>query len=77
MEAQSSASAAHQVVVLPGDVICKVTTDMRLGSGLTQLKDDVVATRAGLLRDKDGNKLWIDSPQVRVRMTMRARVRAV
>lgn len=53
------------VVVLPGDVIGKVTTEIRLGSGLTQLRDDIVSTRAGVLRERHGDRYWVDSSQKR------------
>lgn len=60
-----------QQVVLPGDVLAHVSaaTEVRLGAGLTQLRDQVVATRAGRLQQRDdGSKLWVEAPQVRGRL---------
>ena len=54
--------------VIPGDVVGRIgSTDasIRLGAGLTQKKADVVATRAGLLCEKGGDKYYIDSMQKR------------
>ncbi|GAA5800866.1 hypothetical protein EDC94DRAFT_697441 [Helicostylum pulchrum] len=54
-------------IVLPGDVI-DVDTDSTviLGPGLRQEGEDVVATKAGILRHLEtGNKWWIESNQKR------------
>ncbi|KAG2237658.1 hypothetical protein INT48_004561 [Thamnidium elegans] len=54
-------------IVLPGDVI-DVDTDSTvvLGPGLRQEGEDVVATKAGVLRHLEtGNKWWIESNQKR------------
>ena len=58
-----------QRIVLPGDVI-EVNTEATvvLGPGLRQEGDNVVATKAGLLRHlENGNRWWIESNQKRVK----------
>eukprot|EP00823_Brevimastigomonas_motovehiculus_P004199 TRINITY_DN270_c0_g1_i1.p1 TRINITY_DN270_c0_g1~~TRINITY_DN270_c0_g1_i1.p1 ORF type:complete len:312 (+),score=100.98 TRINITY_DN270_c0_g1_i1:85-1020(+) len=53
-------------IVFPGDVITlKANMKARLGIGLMQNKDTVVALKCGLLRQTGGNKLWIDNVQKR------------
>lgn len=57
-----------QRIVLPGDVIDVDTeSTIVLGPGLRQEGDDVVATKAGILRHLEvGNRWWIESNQKRV-----------
>lgn len=57
-----------QRIVLPGDVIHVDTeSTIVLGPGLRQEGDDVVATKAGILRHLEvGNRWWIESNQKRV-----------
>lgn len=58
-------------IVLPGDLI-PVDTESKvvLGPGLRQEGEDVVATKAGILRHiESGNRWWIESNQKRVRLT--------
>lgn len=60
-----------QRIVLPGDVI-EVDTESTvvLGPGLRQEGEDVVATKAGILRHLEvGNRWWIESNQKRVKYT--------
>ncbi len=54
-------------VAIPGDKIGKIggmdneeVVSLRLGAGLSQKKEFVMATRAGILREK-GEKYWVDS----------------
>lgn len=68
-------------VVLPGDLIpvnnesdessMNVDDDVplvRLGPGLTQVQEDIVSMKAGVLKHQDpGNKWWLESNQRRVR----------
>lgn len=56
-------------IVLPGDVIDVDTeSTVVLGPGLRQEGDEVVATKAGILRHLEtGNKWWIESNQKRVK----------
>lgn len=55
-------------VVLPGDRIGSVVQGktIRLGSGLMQDNQTIVATKAGLLRCKV-DKYWVENTQKRVR----------
>lgn len=55
-------------VVLPGDVIGTVTGEkkIRLGPGLMQDEDSIMATKAGLLRYK-AERYWVENTQKRVR----------
>ncbi|KAF7726436.1 exosome non-catalytic core subunit rrp40 [Apophysomyces ossiformis] len=54
-------------VVLPGDVIPVNNDPLILGPGLRQDGENVVATKAGLLRHMEaGNRWWIESNQRRV-----------
>lgn len=58
-----------QRIVLPGDAIDVDTeSTVVLGPGLRQEGEDVVATKAGILRHLEaGNKWWIESNQKRVK----------
>lgn len=61
-------------IVLPGDLI-PVDTESKvvLGPGLRQEGEDVVATKAGILRHiESGNRWWIESNQKRVRLTSKS-----
>jgi hypothetical protein len=57
-------------LVLPGDVIGRLSDAgdvVRLGLGLFQDNELVVASKAGMLRFRAPNKFWIESSQRRVR----------
>jgi len=59
--------------VLPGDVIGSISAKqgkLRLGMGLMQNKDSIVATKCGVLRSK-GNRYWVENHQKRVYLTKR------
>lgn len=58
-----------QRVVLPGDVIdVNTESTVILGPGLRQEGEDVVATKAGILRHLEaGNRWWVESNQKRVK----------
>lgn len=58
-----------QRIVLPGDVIDVDTeSTVVLGPGLRQEGEEVVATKAGMLRHLEvGNRWWIESNQKRVK----------
>jgi len=60
-------------VVLPGDIIGTVTGEkkIRLGPGLMQNEDAIMATKAGLLRYK-ADRYWVENTQKRVRNIQRA-----
>lgn len=55
-------------VVIPGDVIGQVEGGMtiRLGPGLIQMEESIIATKAGLLRFKAPDRFWIENNQKRV-----------
>ena len=59
-------------VVLPGDFIWKSESDskeresFKLGPGLRQESGNIIAFKAGVLRKKEPNILWVDSNQRRV-----------
>ena len=65
-------------VVLPGDVVAQKVQNnrdedkklkLKLGPGLKKEKDNIVAYKCGVLREKESTKykmLWIDSDQKRV-----------
>jgi exosome complex RNA-binding protein Rrp4 len=58
-------------VVMPGDVILtakeikKENKRLILGPGLKSEQDNIVSTKAGILRKKQPNTYWIDSYQKR------------
>ena len=56
-------------VVLPGDIVGQIGAGsdamIRLGAGLSQKKADILSTRAGLLKEKNGEKFYVDSMQKR------------
>jgi exosome complex RNA-binding protein Rrp4 len=54
-------------VVLPGDKIGSIssTKTIRLGQGLWQDNETIIATKAGFLRSK-GEKYWVENSQKRV-----------
>eukprot|EP00128_Syssomonas_multiformis_P004373 Colp12_sorted_trinity150504_noHs@22458 len=54
-------------VVVPGDVVLSVqpTESVVIGPGLTQLNNEIVATKGGILRRAQPSKIWIDSSQKR------------
>jgi len=56
--------------VVPGDVVGRITAEqevLRLGGGLVQDNENVIATKAGILRFKAPNKYWVENTQRRVR----------
>ena len=57
-------------ILLPGDVVCKVTEDIVLGPGLFQELDSIIATKSGLLAHKPPNKYWIENKQKRVLISL-------
>lgn len=54
--------------VVPGDVVGLVgTQELRIGPGLMQHKDTIIATKAGILRYKEKQKYyWVENNQKRV-----------
>ncbi len=59
------------VVVLPGDIVTDLlksekSPTFRLGPGLRQESERVIACKCGVLRRKDPNVYWIDNHQKRV-----------
>jgi hypothetical protein len=57
--------------VLPGDVVGNIVGSseaIRLGPGLTQNGEAIVATKAGILRYRGPDKYWIENSQKRVRL---------
>ncbi|CAN0238754.1 unnamed protein product, partial [Discosporangium mesarthrocarpum] len=52
-------------VTLPGDdvteIVTRTTTNLRLGAGLIQRGDNVLATRAGMLRYRPPCTYWVES----------------
>eukprot|EP00898_Chlorokybus_atmophyticus_P005746 jgi/Chlat1/6172/Chrsp41S05715 len=60
------AAAGHNVV--PGDVVQAVPNKasvLRIGAGLMQMGDHIVATKAGVVRQTKQGKLWIEGRQKR------------
>ena len=62
------------VVVLPGDIVTDLlksekSPTFRLGPGLRQESERVIACKCGVLRRKDPNVYWIDNHQKRVSLT--------
>jgi hypothetical protein len=54
-------------LILPGDIIGKITDfKMRLGPGLMQNKEHIVATKCGVLRNPQPKYYWIENNQKRV-----------
>lgn len=55
--------------VLPGDKIGSITASrpIRLGQGLWQDDEAIIAIKAGILRCK-GDKYWVENSQKRVRI---------
>lgn len=55
-------------IVLPGDIIGKIPLDkkIRIGPGLIQIQEDMVATKCGILRNSQKNYYWIENKQKRV-----------
>jgi exosome complex RNA-binding protein Csl4 len=55
-------------VVMPGEVIGKVdpTKTTKIGIGVIQNQENLIATKSGILRSK-GNHVWVDNRQKRVR----------
>lgn len=56
--------------VIPGDIVGKISgtqEGLRLGPGLTQNGEAIVATKAGILRHRAPDKFWIENSQKRVR----------
>lgn len=52
--------------VIPGDVIGRFTSNVKLGPGLSQQMSNIIATKAGLLKHRAPNKYWIENKQKRV-----------
>lgn len=54
-------------VVIPGDILGTIdsTTSVRLGQGLFRSGENIIATKAGVLR-KLNDRLWVESVQKRV-----------
>lgn len=57
-------------IVMPGDVIGKLHADekkqIRIGAGLRQEGDSVVAMKAGRIHSKHHQRYWVDGSQKRV-----------
>ena len=59
-------------VILPGDIILKIEKDAKgkenykLGPGLRQESGNIISLKAGILRKKEPNILWIDNNQRKV-----------
>ena len=62
-------------VVLPGDIVAEKIKDkkdvhknikLKLGPGLRLDKDNIVAYKCGVLREKENTTFWIDTNQRRV-----------
>jgi exosome complex component RRP40 len=62
-------------VVLPGDIVAQKVKNkqdvnkkikLKLGPGLRNDKDNIVAYKCGVLREKESTVFWIDSNQKRV-----------
>lgn len=55
-------------IVIPGTIIgsLDISGTIRLGPGLIQDHDNVIATKAGILRSKNSQKYWIENSQKRV-----------
>jgi len=54
--------------VLPGNVMGRISPKsdhLRLGLGLTQSKENIIATKAGILRFQPPNFYWIENNQIR------------
>ena len=71
--AKMSASMLEKVnqVVIPGDVIGSLagsSSGIRLGQGLIQNQENIVATKAGVLRHKPPDRFWVESNHKRVRI---------
>ena len=60
-------------VVLPGDVVGEIKDDCNfiLGPGVIQMNRNVVATKAGVLRTKGPNCIYVENSQKRVRSLFR------
>ena len=58
-------------VVISGDIIGQVDNGMtiRLGPGLIQMEESIIATKAGILRFKSPDRFWIENNQKRVSST--------
>ena len=59
-------------VVLPGDILWSSEQDknekekLKLGPGIRRDAGNILAFKAGILRSKDPNIIWIDNNQKRV-----------
>ncbi|KAH6574692.1 hypothetical protein BASA62_002345 [Batrachochytrium salamandrivorans] len=59
------------VLVLPGDIVmpsngmAEASGPLRLGPGLAQEHANVVATKAGIVGEASGNRLWLNASQKR------------
>lgn len=83
MPATDQTPAAELKVVIPGDVIPidqnedhDENSTIILGPGLRQDGDQIVANKAGILRN-NGNRWWIESNQKRVSRTGNQNIRSV
>lgn len=59
-------------LVLPGDAIGRLTGmtgELKLGSGILQNKEELIAIKTGVLQHLPPNMYWIDSCQKRVRLS--------
>lgn len=57
-------------VVFPGDVVGSITDfKIRLGPGLMQNQENIVATKCGILRNPQAKYYWIENNQKRVDFT--------
>ena len=61
--------ASGSAVVFPGDVLSLRGSVVRLGPGLLQSGSNVVASRAGRIKQGANAKLWVDNVQKRVSST--------
>ncbi len=60
-------SSKVDTVVLPGDIVGKlVDLKVRLGPGLIQNGDNIIATKCGILRNPQTKYFWIENSQKRV-----------
>ena len=65
MEAETTVVKVDQFVV-PGDIVGRILTDVKLGPGLLQDNSNLIATKAGVVQHRPPNKYWIENSQKRV-----------
>lgn len=52
--------------VIPGDIVGRFESDVKIGSGLMQENSVIIATKAGVLQFREPNKFWVENSQRRV-----------